>query len=370
MVSKTKVVVLYGGKSTEHEISCRSASFVVKNIDRDRYDLYAVGIDQDGSWHRQELSLLDQCQSSTLPIKKCSSPLNVGLDWRNPEGYLRSIVGIEDLKSKLICFPVLHGTYGEDGVVQGFLTMANVAYVGSGVLGSSVAMDKVVAKKLVHLAGIPVVPWLDVRSEEYERDSGSFLDSAEAKLPYPIFVKPACLGSSVGITKASNRIELDEACRLALSYDDKILLEQGLNVREIECGALGGYDPLISDPGEVSTAAGFYSYEAKYLNENEATIKVPAELELSQIESVKRICHKVYKELNLYGLARIDLFLDTKNHNFYFNEVNTLPGFTEISQYPMLWKAAGKSASELLEELIEVGLSRKERVDQLDRKLK
>jgi len=369
MAGKTRVVVLYGGKSTEHDISCRSAEFVLKNIDRKKYDVQAIAIDKSGHWIPQNTEQL---------IKNLNGPVSIGLyplnreliklsNNPNPADFFK--IGCsntdEESKEETVFFPVLHGTYGEDGAMQGFFSLGDAAYVGSGILGSSVGMDKCVAKKLIKAAGISVVPWLEIRLESYQKNPDQFLETAEKTLKFPIFVKPTRLGSSVGISRAQTKAELKTACDLALSYDDKIMLEKGLDVREIECAALGGFDPEISEPGEVITHGDFYTYEAKYLNEDQATIQVPAELEIAQAIEAKKMSKKIFMELELYGMARIDLFLEKKTGKFYFNEVNTLPGFTEISQYPILWEKAGKPPIQLLDSLIELAISRRK----IERKL-
>ncbi|MEZ4742497.1 MAG: D-alanine--D-alanine ligase family protein [Bdellovibrionota bacterium] len=374
---KIKVVVLYGGRSTEHDISRKSAAFVLKNLDKEKYDILAVGVDKAGRWIPQDINIILEAAAEEIPIDTVGRTLENALPIHPTPGHMLEISsGLEQTSegAELVFFPIFHGTYGEDGAIQGLLTMANAAYVGSGIAGSAIGMDKCLAKKLVAAAGISVVPWLEARQQHFDNFTGeafsNFTQKVEQKFSYPVFVKPACLGSSVGITKAHNHEEFTEACKLALSVDDKILIEKAMDIREIECAVLGDYDPDVSEPGEVITSEdNFYSYEAKYLNADQATIRVPADLPDKLKHEAKIICKKIFQELNLYGMARVDLFLEKQTNKFYFNEVNTIPGFTQISQYPKLWQHAGKSASQLLDELIKLALKRYKIESKLNRSI-
>ena len=354
-MTKQKVLVLYGGRSTEHEISCRSAKFIFNNLDQNRYEIIPVGIAKDGAWHRQNLETVLSSQASTAPLEITNEAVDNLLlhQARSDEA--------------IVAFPILHGSYGEDGCTQGLLELKSIAYVGPGVLGSAAAMDKVVAKTLVAAAGVPVAPGVDFRSHEWQKSSSRILAKIDETLQYPLFVKPASLGSSVGISKVESPDQLGQAIELALSYDEKVLVESGLKVREIEFGALGGYEARISQPGEVVAKSRFYSYETKYEDSSSSEVQIPAKLTEKQIREGQQLALKAFQALNLYGMSRIDLFLDEETDRFYFNEANTIPGFTNISQYPMLWQHMGLTAAELLDELIKTALDRWQLQNKLQR---
>ena len=343
--SKTDVVVIYGGRSAEHEISCRSARFVIVNLDKSKYRVRAIGIDKDGSWWPQDVTSLIATSTGPVPIHKTNQQLSVG----DFGGNLASTV----------VFPVLHGTFGEDGTLQGLMELKELAFVGPDTLGSAIGMDKVVAKKLAAAAGVPVVPWRDLRSHQWSTQGAKICKEALEELGLPLFVKPARLGSSVGVSKVSSAEELSQACEKALTFDDRILIEKGLIVREIEVAALGGYEPSLSIPGEVVPHEDFYSYDAKYTSAKGASIVIPAELTPTQVATAKELARCVFEALELFGMARIDLFLEKSSGKFYFNEVNTIPGFTEISQYPLLWRESGIEANILLSRLIDSAIARK-----------
>jgi D-alanine-D-alanine ligase len=266
-------------------------------------------------------------------------------------------------------FPIIHGTGGEDGSIQGLMDLSETAYVGPDILGSANGMDKVVAKKLAAAAGIQVVPYIDIKRQFWDLQEADCLALAERELGFPMFVKPARLGSSVGVNKAKNPSELLVHIKMAFEFDDKVLIEKGLDVREIECAVLGDYEPEVSLPGEVLPRVDFYTYEAKYLSDDGASMKIPADLSVQQTKEAQDIAKRVFQALELYGMARVDLFLEKKTNRFYFNEVNTIPGFTEISQDPMLWAASGLSNSVLLDRLIELALKRHQVKKQLKRSL-
>jgi D-alanine-D-alanine ligase len=339
------VVVLYGGRSTEHVISCRSARFILSNLDRQKYRVHAIGIAADGEWWRQDVEGILATKAGPLPVTKTGKALSVG-DF-----------GIS--ADSLVVFPILHGTFGEDGTIQGWMELKEIAFVGPDTLGSAIGIDKVIAKKLAVSAGVPVVPWVDFRSHQWKNAKSEICANALDVLGLPLFVKPARLGSSVGVSKVSSYQELVSACEHALKFDDKILIEKGLDVREIEVAALGGYEPALSIAGEVVPHADFYSYDAKYTKIDGASVVVPANLTASQLKDAQDLARQIYKALELYGMSRIDLFLEKSTGNFYFNEVNTIPGFTEISQYPLLWRESGVSAESLLDQLIDSAVLRK-----------
>jgi D-alanine-D-alanine ligase len=352
MVKKKNVVVFYGGRSTEHEVSCRSAAYIFRYLDRDKYRVYGVGVDKDGVWWPSDMTDFNVDDYKREPIRKHA--YQPSLPSLSPAALLAAISPREGAfePADWLVFPVIHGAGGEDGTLQGFLDLCQIAYVGPDAAGSAIGMDKVLSKKLAALHGVPVVPWVDFRADDWQRDQAAILRRAEVELGYPMFVKPARLGSSVGVTRATSLVDLEKACRLALTFDDRVLLEKGLKVREIEVAMLGGYTPRPSTAGEVIAHTEFYSYESKYSNATGASVKVPADLTPQQLSDAQALAVTVFKALDLYGMARVDLFLDTETGKYYLNEVNTIPGFTEISQYPMLWQASGLSPSQLLDELL------------------
>lgn len=352
MAKKTKVIVLFGGKSAEHEISIASAKNVVAALDRKKYEVLPVAIDKDGKWHifdeRRLLTgaSLDQLQESSSEVAvladKTSSKL-VNISKRSDAAEAMGVV-----------FPVLHGTYGEDGAIQGFLKSLNVPFVGSGVLGSAVGMDKDVMKRLLRDASIKTAQFLVFAHPQ--KDAINYHRIVK-KLGLPLFVKPANLGSSVGINKVKSELEFDYAVRDAFQYDSKILIEEYIHGREIECSVLGNEQPIVSLPGEVIPRHEFYSYAAKYLDEHGAQLKIPAELPNKVVAEVQKVAIRVFRVLGLEGMARVDFFLKPDGE-LVLNEVNTIPGFTDISMYPKLWEASGISYSELLDRLIQLAVER------------
>jgi D-alanine-D-alanine ligase len=357
-------LVLYGGRSTEHEISCRSAAFVLRNLNPDKYDVRAIGIDKDGKWIPQDTQALLANLKGPVPINlpRLNQP---ALPTNDPSSSLLAASGLD--RADMVVFPVLHGTFGEDGSIQGMFDLAEVAYVGPDTLGSAVGMDKGVSKRLVQGAGIPVVPWVETRTQFWSAHKSEICAEAESSFGYPMFVKPARLGSSVGVAKVANRAALEKAVTAALSFDDKVLIEKGLMVREIECAVLGDYDPQVSVPGEVIPHAEFYSYEAKYIDADGASMAIPAKLDAAQTKLAQDLSKRIFQALELYGMARVDLFLDKTSGEFFFNEVNTIPGFTEISQYPLLWKESGVDAAALLDRLVDLASKRRDQRKALKR---
>lgn len=371
MSSRKHVLVLYGGRSAEHEVSCRSAAFILRNLDPRKYDVQAIAIDKDGRWLPQNTpALLEALKTSpTVPIERGLAAQPALPAASDPGAGLVALASGRGSPARedLVVFPILHGTFGEDGTMQGLLELSELAFVGPDTMGSAAGMDKVVAKRLAQSAGVPVVPWIDTRAQFWREHGPVICAEAARTLGFPIFVKPARLGSSVGITKARDAKELAKACEHAFEFDDKILLEKGLDVREIECAVLGDYDPKVSVPGEVIPHAEFYSYEAKYIDADGASMAIPAKLDPAQAKAAQELSKKIFKALDLYGMARVDLFLEKKTGDFYLNEVNTIPGFTEISQYPQLWKASGVEAGPLLDELIALAFKRREAQRRLKR---
>lgn len=359
-MSKLRVAVLFGGRSAEHEISLLSARFVVEMLDRDRFEPILIGIDKSGRWLLQEEALLLGATRDPRLAKLNQTAPDVALAAHpGTSGDASLTIGNAEQRSIDVVFPVLHGPMGEDGSVQGLLELAGVPYVGSGVLGSSVGMDKDVMKRLLKEAGLPLVPHVVIRRSAWDRDRAAVIASCAA-LGDVVFVKPANLGSSVGISRVKSGGDLGAAIDHAFEFDLKVVVEAGLDrPREIECAILGEDDAVASTLGEivVDHADGFYSYAAKYIDENGATTRVPADLSADQAEIAKALALRTFHALEGAGLARVDLFLDAGGR-FYVNEINTLPGFTAISMYPKLWAATGIGGKELVSRLIDHALGR------------
>jgi D-alanine-D-alanine ligase len=343
-MKKLRIGVIFGGRSGEHEISLKSAESILRSLDLSKYEVIPIGITHEGRWlaARNALALLSPAEAIQ---KVLTSGDSITL---SAEPVQQGGLGVAD-----VIFPVLHGTYGEDGTIQGLLELANVPYVGAGVLGSAVGMDKDVMKRLLRDARLPIVDYWAVRKPNLD----SFVTSLANELPYPVFVKPANLGSSVGITKVHGPDELRPALEVAAEFDRKIVVEQGVDAREIELSVLGNDSPIASIPGEILPSREFYDYEAKYLDENSRLV-IPAKLTDSQIQEAKRLAIETFKALEGSGLGRVDLFLEKKTDKFYVNEINTLPGFTSISMYPKLWEASGISYAELIDRLIALAIER------------
>jgi D-alanine-D-alanine ligase len=347
--------VIYGGRSGEHEVSIASAAAIFKHLDPARYDPVPIRIEKDGRWvlsGRAPTALsagdvLRQSPTEALQAIEPTSAVTSGVD---------------------VVFPVLHGPYGEDGTVQGLLELANVPYVGAGVLGSAVGMDKAVMKTIFAANGLPMVGHITVMRRDWERDPGAITARVAGELRYPVFVKPANLGSSVGISKAGSDDALAAAMRLALQFDRKIVIEAGVpHVREIECAVLGNDEPEASVPGEiiVTHPDGFYSYDAKYVDATGSTWKIPADIPSEVAERVRRLSVEAFRVLELAGMSRVDFFLDGETGALYVNEVNTIPGFTAISMYPKMWEATGLPYPALLDRLIALALERHAEKQQL-----
>jgi D-alanine-D-alanine ligase len=356
---KRRVLILFGGRSAEHEISLLSARNVFMALDRSRFEPVLIGIDKQGRWRIEpEQSLLEATGDPRLvAMKGAGAELNVPV---RPASKALEASPAQIFAAEDVVFPVLHGTYGEDGTVQGLLELADVAYVGAGHLGSAVGMDKDVTKRLLAHAGIPVVPWRVCTAAELKRDLDGVL-ARVAALGFPLFVKPANAGSSVGVTKVKSLEELLPALRTAFTFDRKLLAEAAVDAREIECAVLGNDEPQASIPGEiiVSHKDGFYSYDAKYVDPDGSSWKIPADISPETAERVRHLSIETFKMLELSGMARVDFFLDRRNGALYVNEVNTIPGFTAISMYPKMWEASGVSATELVSKLIDLAIERR-----------
>ncbi len=359
----TRVAILLGGKSAEHEVSLQSAKNVIEAIDRTLYEIIPIGIDKQGRWFLCDLEdYLEYPDDPKMIRLKCPDSRRLALVPGETGNPLVRMPGGESIGPLDAVFPVLHGPMGEDGAVQGLLKTADVAFVGAGVLGSSVGMDKAAMKRLLSGAAIPVAGWRTV--EWHEKDLLSF-DKVTADLGLPLFVKPANLGSSVGVSKAGDRSSLEQAVREAFRFDTRILIEEFIPGREIECSVLGNEFPTASLPGEILPRHEFYSYEAKYIDENGAGLVIPAELPSETIERVQALSIKAFKALLCEGMARVDCFL-RDNGEVVINEINTIPGFTRISMYPKLWEATGISCSELIHRLIRLGIERHQREKALE----
>src|SRR2546423_7027177 len=361
MAKKIRVGILFGGRSAEHEVSLQSAKNIIDAIDTNKYELVLIGIDKQGQWHLDEESrFLLPATESELPELAITGE-NLALVPGQQNNQLVASSGEKRLGSLDVVFPVLHGPFGEDGTVQGLLKLANIAFVGAGVLGSAIGMDKDVMKRLLRDAGIPVVRF--IVATRYSSKKMDF-DEARGQLGLPLFVKPANLGSSVGIHKVRDGDEFKRAVRDALKYDNKILIEECVNGREIECSVLGNDNPIASVPGEILPRHEFYSYEAKYLDENGAVLEIPAKLSPETSERVRQLAIRTFTVLCCEGMARVDFFLGN-GEEVIVNEINTIPGFTRISMYPKLWEASGISYSELVDRLIQLAIERFDREKQL-----
>jgi D-alanine-D-alanine ligase len=386
-MEKLRVGVLFGGRSGEHEVSLLSAASVLNAIDREKYEVVPIGITKDGRWltaeHAENLltgklmleprhlragdpditqpaAVLSRGeavvvppepvhrQSGLVPFQTDSSPMRRAAD---------RAINVD------VIFPVLHGTFGEDGTIQGLLELADIPYVGAGVLGSAAGMDKDIMKSLFIAAGLPIVKHVTILRNDWKKDPKR-VEKLVAKLKYPVFVKPANLGSSVGISKAHNKKELGPAIEEAAKFDRKIVIEQGVGgnkekAREIECSVLGNDEAAASVPGEIVPVKEFYDYNAKYLDEGSQLI-IPAKLTKAETKKVQELAVKAFKAVDCSGLARVDFLMDPKTRKIYLNEINTMPGFTAISMYPKLWAASGLEYPDLIDRLIQLGIERHE----------
>jgi D-alanine-D-alanine ligase len=359
-VKKTRVVILFGGRSAEHEVSLCSARNVFMALDRDRYEPVLVGIDKQGRWRIEPEQTLLNAQGDPRLVRLAAVEKTL-LVPVYPENDSQLDVARSVLRHDDVVFPVLHGTYGEDGTVQGLLELADIAYVGPGHLGSAVGMDKDVAKRLLDQAGIPVVPWRLAKAIEWKRDRAAVLARA-SELGFPCFVKPANAGSSVGVSKVKSAAELEPALRAAFDFDTKVLIEAAIDAREVEVAVLGNDEPQASIPAEIVVhhKDGFYSYDAKYVDADGSEAKIPANLSPEATERVRQLAVRTFLCLELAGMSRVDFFVDRKTNALYVNEVNTIPGFTAISMYPKLWGVSGVPVKELVSRLIDLAIERRQ----------
>ncbi len=361
-MGKIQIGIIFGGKSAEHEISLLSAKNIIAALDKDKYDVTLIGIDKRGHWH-----LCDRAQyllNSHDPKQVVMHGMQdeVSLVAKNAVPHLVSLTGGKEDKQLDVIFPVLHGTFGEDGTVQGLLKLMGIPFVGAGVLGSAVGMDKDVMKRLLRDAGIAIAKFVTI--ERRARAKWSFADVVK-QLGLPLFIKPANLGSSVGVSKVKNAQEWEAALDAAFAYDNKVIVEEFIAGRELECGLMGNEEPIASLPGEViAHGHEFYSYEAKYCDDKGVSFMVPAELSQEEVKKFQEASIEVYKALYCEGLARVDGFLQADGR-VVINEINTIPGFTNSSLYPQLWQASGVSYPELVDRLVEFALVRHQREKQL-----
>ena len=352
MQTKIRVAILFGGRSAEHEVSLQSARNVINAIDQDKYEPVLIGIDRAGAWFLNEdsISLQNSDDPRLIALNKSNAP--VSLVPGDKTGTLLNLRGNSPLPAIDVLFPVLHGPYGEDGSVQGLAKLANVPCVGSDILGSAIAMDKDVSKRLLRDAGIPVARHYCVRQNDVNDE---LRRQVEESFGYPIYIKPANMGSSVGVVKVSDPSGFDGAIDNALQYDTKIIIEENIVAREIECSVLGNDEPQASGIGEIGTDDGFYSYEKKYIDADGAKLIIPASLEADTLRRAQQTAISAFQVLESRGMARVDMFL-TASGEIFVNEINTIPGFTAISMYPKLWQESGLSYTDLIDRLIQLAL--------------
>src|ERR1700686_1671943 len=392
-MAKLRVGILFGGRSGEHEVSLLSAASVVNAIDKTKYEVVPIGITKDGHWltaeHAERLltgkseagegarAAQTQLRAGDPEATPGAAVLATGESVVVPPEPARRDAGLAPFQTDAnlrrasdrainvdVIFPILHGTFGEDGTIQGLLELADIAYVGAGVLGSSAGMDKDIMKSLFRAAGLPIVKHVTVLRSQFEGEPKKVQKQVETKLKYPVFVKPANLGSSVGISKAHDRKELGPAIAEAAKFDRKIVIEEGVGgknnkAREIECAVLGNDDPKASIAGEIIPCKEFYDYDAKYLVQGSEPV-IPAKLSKAEMKTVQKLAIAAFQAVDCTGLARVDFLMDPKSRKMFVNEINTMPGFTAISMYPKLWGATAVSYPELIDRLIQLGIERHE----------
>jgi D-alanine-D-alanine ligase len=366
---KMHVGVLLGGRSGEHEVSLASAKSIMENMDRAKYEVVPIGITKEGEWivgGDPMKALTSGSTTESSPATLLADPSRSGvwnisattqqetaLQASAPKGEITAV----RLAKLDVVFPVLHGTFGEDGTVQGLLELASVPYVGCSVMASAVAMDKAICKEIWRAQGLPVLPFLVLKRKDWQHAPAKVIDRILSRLDYPLFVKPANLGSSVGISKVHNETELAPAVDTAARYDRKIVVEQGIEAREIELSVLGNDDPIVSVPGEVVPSREFYDYRAKYIDDD-SELLIPAPLSAEMARQAQEMAIAAYKAIDCAGMARADFLLDKVTGKLWVNELNTIPGFTQISMYPKLWEATGIPYPELIDRLIELAIER------------
>ncbi|SHE86665.1 D-alanine--D-alanine ligase [Alkalibacter saccharofermentans] len=344
-MSKIKVGIIFGGKSKEHDVSLMSASNVIEAMDKEKYDLTTIGIDKEGNWYIYE-GIKEKIKDGSWILDE--------------ENLIKDFsVFHDDLIDEIdVFFPVLHGPNGEDGTVQGLLELMGKPYVGCGVLASAVGMDKVMCKKIFKDAGLPQGNFLSVKECFWAKDSDQIIDEIQSEIGYPCFVKPANMGSSVGISKAHDKQELIEGIKEAFQYDKKIIVEANINCREIECAVLGNDDPAASVLGEIVPSKEFYDYQSKYLDDGKSVLIIPADLSEEITEKIRNYAIEAYMAIDGNGLSRVDFFVEKDTDEIFINEINTMPGFTNISMYPKLWEHTGISYHDLIVKLIDLAFEK------------
>ncbi len=354
-MNKLNVALIFGGKSGEHEVSLASSASIYTHIDKSKYNIFTIGITKDGRWMYYEGNEENIKNGEWVNLANKNVEINLV-----PVGNKEVGIVFEDgrLEKIDVLFPVLHGPYGEDGTIQGLFEISQIPYVGCGVLASSVGMDKLICKKVFTQIGLPQVDYTDTHKSVFNKYTQEELNKIEGKLNYPIFVKPANLGSSVGISKANNREELLSGINEALKFDARIVLEQGIDAREIEVAVLGNNEVKASIAGEIKPAKDFYDYEDKYIN-GSSTYDIPANINEIDMENIRKMAVEAFKSIDGKGLSRVDFFIDKNSGEIFINEINTLPGFTNISMYPKMWEATGLSYSSLIDSLIQLALDTK-----------
>lgn len=362
---KIRVAVLFGGRSAEHEVSLQSAKNVIQYLDGNHFDVVPIGIDKQGNWFLGHDVFANSLEQNKVYRLNHDSHAWFTPEWvGKPADGAKAVAVSTDLRPEKfdVVFPAMHGSYCEDGTLQGLLELANLPYVGAGVLASAVGMDKDVSKRLAMNAGIKVAPFVVVKQDVWSLNSKRYISQIEEKISYPMFVKPANTGSSIGITKVKEAKDLKPAIEEALRFDTKVLVEKALNVQELEIAVLQSLEnsdePFVSVVGEIKPNHEFYSYDAKYLDEKGADLLIPANASEEIKERARAIAKELFIILDCEGMARIDLFLDKDTQEIYFNEVNTLPGFTKISMYPKLMEASGIGYSDLLTHLVQLAMNR------------
>lgn len=354
-MDKLNVALIFGGKSGEHEVSLASSASIYTHIDKNKYNVFTIGITKDGRWMYYEGNEENIKNGEWVNLANKNVEINLVPVGNKEVGIIFEDGRVEKID---VLFPVLHGPYGEDGTIQGLFEISQIPYVGCGVLASSVGMDKLICKKVFSQIGLPQVDYTYTNKWSFNKSAEEELNSIEEKLNYPVFVKPANLGSSVGISKANNREELLSGIKEALKFDSRIVLEQGINAREIEVAVLGNDEVEASIAGEIKPGKDFYDYEDKYIN-GASTYDIPANINDKDMENIRQMAIEAFKGIDGKGLSRVDFFIDKNSGEIFINEINTLPGFTNISMYPKMWEATGVEYSGLIDSLIELALDAK-----------
>lgn len=359
MVRKIRLGLIFGGRSAEHEVSVRSAQSLVEALDREKYELTMIGISRKGQWFTADNEqLLLEPGVLDNPMSHPGLTALAPLDYSANHGVIRYGSQNRVLKPLDVFFPLLHGPYGEDGSIQGLMELSGAAYVGAGIVGSAVGMDKAMMKRAFKAEGLPQLEYTVLPRKWWEHEPGSVLDHLETLFSFPVFVKPVNMGSSVGVSQAVNRDELAAALTLASEYDLKVIVEEAaIDCREVEVAILGNYDVQASIAGEIDPGSIFYDYSTKYLDDK-ALLHIPARISEQTMDDVRHMALDAFQAVDACGLARVDFFVNKDDETIFINEINTMPGFTPISMYPKLWEAGGMSYSELIDQLVELALER------------